>query len=45
VPLTDVLPPNLTELTITDRTSLPSNVARLDWELGRGHCCHLALFA
>jgi hypothetical protein len=33
--LTDVLPPNLTRLTIIDRMSLSIIVARLDWELGR----------
>jgi hypothetical protein len=33
VSLTDVLPPNLTQLTIVDNTTLSSNVARLDVEL------------
>jgi len=33
VSLTAVLPPNLTQLAIVDNTTLPSNVARLDFEL------------
>jgi hypothetical protein len=33
VPLTQFLPPNLTQLAIVDRTTLPSNVARLNGEL------------
>jgi hypothetical protein len=33
VPLTEILPPNLTQLAIVDKTDLPSNVATLDREL------------
>jgi hypothetical protein len=33
VPLTEILPPNLTQLAIVDKTTLPSNVGRLEWEL------------
>jgi hypothetical protein len=33
VPLTEILPPNLTQLDIVDRTTLPRNVARLEWDL------------